>query len=85
MTANGNGIWARLRFYLSIGALIGVTTAGAFTIFETQAHHNTDVERILKNQESIIRRLDQLYFKESPSLTRPLYHYTPQPEMLIAS
>jgi len=84
---NSNGaLWARLRFYLSVGALIGAVVAGSFTIFETQADHDADVNRILKNQERIMNRLDQLYFKNNTGLVNPLYHLPePKPGLLLAS
>jgi len=81
---NGNGaLWARLRFYLALGVVIGLTTAGAFTIFETQAAHNQDVQTILDNQRYIIQRLDALYFKRNTGLARPLMPLPERPEPKI--
>ena len=80
-----NGWVARLKFYTSIGVLIGVVVASTFTIFETQAHHNRDVKMILENQERIIRRLDTLFFKESSDLAHPLHYSEPQLELLLDS
>jgi len=85
--ANGNGaLWARLRFYLSLGALIGAVVAGSFTLFETQSNHNTDINRILRNQERIIKRLDALYFKNNTGLTHlPFVFPDPEPALLLDS
>ena len=80
-----NGVlWARLRFYVTMGSLIGVVVAGSFTIFETQSDHDTDINRLLRNQERIIKRLDQLYFKNNTGLTTlPLRLPAPEPERLL--
>jgi len=68
-----------------MGLAIGLVTAGTFTIFETQAAHNQDIDAILDNQRYIIQRLDALYFKSNTGLTRPLLELPEIPEPKIVT